>query len=515
MSSSIDDEFILDGAEVESGSVHEADEDDDDEELRALEEAAAAQWERTIAASVATIAQVNAAQPSPLSAAGRGAPDAVKPNAGSTPTGSPAAGTTVTPVVKASKGKGAAKGAKGPVQNAVGQKVIDLNRAGHWSKGFGIDVQALTKLKAMPESQALQILSNVEAKASTLQKPSAFIEAQCRRAAQGKPESAETGKATGKGVKRPAPAEVSGPPEKKIASDDDVIQLDEDAEEPAAAPKSAPAPKAAPEPAPAAKTTKVRLAASVNDKLQKLRQQGMQISGAAIRALASADQKDARIVLEAISMRGKVDNPSNFIIASIRKRAEQAASKSVEVDDDEVTMSAPATKAPIAKAPSAKAPIAKSPGPKAPVAKTPAATAEKAPAAKAPVSKTPGAKAPVTKSPGAKAPVAKVPPGGKAPIAKTPGPKPGMAKVEGSGLPPRKREGLDFDYMAVQGKVQALNTTGPWEGLNPIDEAALAALLKIDAHRGLEILEDAEEKGTDIADPSAYVRQRAVEKAKA
>jgi len=87
--------------------------------------------------------------------------------------------------------------------------------------------------------------------------------------------------------------------------------------------------------------------------------------------------------------------------------------------------------------------------------------------------------------------------------------KAAVAKESQSGRPPRPRAGLDFDQMAVQGKLQALNSQGPWKAPHPLDEAVLAALLRIDPARALEILDEAEEQGESLADPSAFALQAA------
>ncbi|CAK0907586.1 unnamed protein product, partial [Prorocentrum cordatum] len=209
---------------------------------------------------------------------------------------------------------------------------------------------------------------------------------------------------------------------------------------------------------------------------------------------------------------------------------------------------ASAAKTPVPKASVPKASVAKTPVPKVPVSKVPAV---KTPVAKVPVSKAPAAKTPVAKVPVVKVSIAKVPvatskdavakvPVAKAPVAKV-GVKVAVAKVavkvavakvavkvavakapvakvaakaavakeSQSGRPPRPRAGLDFDQMAVQGKLQALNSQGPWKAPHPLDEAVLAALLRIDPARALEILDEAEEQGESLADPSAFALQAA------
>merc|ERR1712039_575997 len=88
-----------------------------------------------------------------------------------------------------------------------------------------------------------------------------------------------------------------------------------------------------------------------------------------------------------------------------------------------------------------------------------------------------------------------------------------MGAKAGKPAPPRKppqpRTGLDFDQQAVQGKLQALNAQNIWPGSHPLDESALAAVLRVSAGRGMEILDEAEDKGVagQLRDPSAFVRR--------
>mmetsp|Transcript_68197 Transcript_68197/g.121578 ORF Transcript_68197/g.121578 Transcript_68197/m.121578 type:complete len:660 (-) Transcript_68197:98-2077(-) len=78
------------------------------------------------------------------------------------------------------------------------------------------------------------------------------------------------------------------------------------------------------------------------------------------------------------------------------------------------------------------------------------------------------------------------------------------------GAPPSKREGLEFEQEAVQEKLMALNTTGVWKAKVPFDDAALSALLKIDAGSALDILADAEGQGAKCRMPSLFVQQQAL-----
>merc|ERR1712216_1072124 len=125
-------------------------------------------------------------------------------------------------------------------------------------------------------------------------------------------------------------------------------------------------------------------------------------------------------------------------------------------------------------------------------AKTPSPATAKPPMGKAPIAKVPITKAAIGKAPIVKAPI------GKAPIAKLGMGKSPMAKApavdsRGSGKAPVMRQGLEFEQQAVQAKLKSLNTVGLWQGPHPLDEAALASLLSIDAGRALEILDEAEE----------------------
>jgi len=108
---------------------------------------------------------------------------------------------------------------------------------------------------------------------------------------------------------------------------------------------------------------------------------------------------------------------------------------------------------------------------------------------------------------------AKAPPVGKAPAPKAPD-RQVVAKAaigsQAKRVPPRERDDLeDFEKMAVQGKLLALNKQGIWKIPHALDEAALSALLGIDAGRSHEILDEAEEKGRagTLLDPSAFVRR--------
>jgi len=284
---------------------------------------------------------------------------------------------------------------------------------------------------------------------------------------------------------------------------------------------------------------KVTISKALASKIEFLKGKGMKLSGSAVKALAAAETRDALMLLGALANRGHVEDPSKFVLVSLEKR--QAATRAA-ASADAVGAKAPGAKAPVAKSPpGATAQVAKSPaGAKPPVAKAPVTKAPitKAPITKAPITKAPIAKAPVTKAPaGAKAPVAKTPAGSpngkvtsgtapaakapsklpqgvkvikavvKAPAAKAPVTKSPPPKAAGAGQAPRMRteEELEFFHMAVQAKLMALNQQGLWKGVHPLDEACLTALLKIEAARGLEILDEAEEQGGKLSNPARFV----------
>lgn len=211
-------------------------------------------------------------------------------------------------------------------------------------------------------------------------------------------------------------------------------------------------------------------------KLTMLKGQGVKVLAPAVRALAAAERQDALIVLQALAKRGKaVTDPTLWILNSLKGRGAKGAASDA---------ASPGTEAAPAKAPVAKVPAAQAGGP----------------AAKAPVAKTPAAKAPVTKAPAIT----------KAPVAKTPAVVSAAAKAaQKPRLPPQKREGLEFEQMAAQAKLFSLNSQKIWPGADPLDESALAALLKVEPARALEILDEAEEKGLagTLQDPSAFARR--------
>lgn len=317
-----------------------------------------------------------------------------------------------------------------------------------------------------------------------------------------RPQEPFKGKGYSKGLKRPA-LESQGPPSKRPAIQTTPIATNGHSETGKA-------------------TIKVKLTRPVAEKLEAVKSKGLKLAASAVQALAAAEAKDALVLLTAL-MNREVPNPTNWVIASLKKRAEMVNASN---DEKPAVAKAAMPKPAVAKVSVAKAPpVAKAPSklpegvkvikyasldgspPKAAVAKVPSAVkvAKTPPADRSP----PVAKAAVTKAPVAKAPVA------KAPVKKAPPPSPSPGKPAGAGQPPVVRTGLDFEQLAVQAKLQTLNKKGIWRGSHPLDEAALEALLRIDPGRALEILDEAEEQGSQLAAPSMFVREQVAEEEKA
>jgi len=287
----------------------------------------------------------------------------------------------------------------------------------------------------------------------------------------------------------------------------------------------------------AAGAVKVKLKRVVAEKLEMLKGKGIKLGASAVQALALAEPRDAQILIAALAKKsGEIANPTRWVEVSLERRANTAPAAAT---DGQQSAKAPAVKAVVAKTAVAKAPVTKAPVAKSPVAKAPApqqaSEVPKAPAAsnlpagvkviklpgktvsaspqepKAPIAKAPVVKAPIAKAPAAKAPIA------KAPVSKAPGAKAGgQAAPPGIGIPPRLRteQELEFFQMAVQAKLMTLNKQGIWKGPHPMDEGALVALLSIDSARALEILDEAEEQGKQLASPSRFVRDHCAEEEK-
>jgi len=222
-----------------------------------------------------------------------------------------------------------------------------------------------------------------------------------------------------------------------------------------------------------------KLPAQIQKKIDDLKAH-VEIDVTALQSIASSlasglDQRDVLILLQALQNRIQsgtpVSNVARFITGSLEKRL---ASKSGASSS---SMPAKAAARSSSTAPPLKASMAKAP-----------TSVGKSPVAKAPVGKAPVVKATIAKAPGAGAP-------------------------GGAGKAPVLRQGLEFEQQAVQAKLQSLNKTGIWAGMgsHPLDEAALASLLAIDSGRALEILDEAEEKGPGVRNPSAFVISKARE----
>lgn len=347
--------------------------------------------------------------------------------------------------------------AKGKATASLGHRVLALNKAGHWATGRGISVQALKELKDLSESSANKILDDLEAKAASVQNPSKFIQLAAAPQSSAGAASANGKAAGGKGSGAPGAsgAAAAKPPWRADAAAGGAAAAGKGVKRPAPSGVSADPPTKRIVP-PTAAAAKTELSPQVRAKVQDMQKQ-MEIRPEALPALASVEPRDALILLQALLNRAKSDkpvaNPTSFIVGSISKRLGTSV---------------------------------------------PSASPAKAPAAKAPISKAPVAKAPISKAPVAKAPIA------KASIAKAPQ----AAPASGVGKAPVIRQGLEFEQLAVQAKLQSLNKLDLWTGVHPLDEAALAALLRIDSGRAHEILDEAEEKGAELKNPSVFVISR-------
>lgn len=335
------------------------------------------------------------------------------------------------------KGKGVSK------DGGVGHKVLALNKKGHWQSGRGLSVKALEKLRELPHNDALEMLAELDTKGASVQNPTKFIIDKIGARANGGSSGAEGKASCGKGKKAAATDNASSTPPWR--SGPGAAPADRGIKRPAPVQSAAPAAKRAAPPAQAdeagAEDMLEQLEPAVFAKVKEM-MKTHEFGLEALRALGSADEKDANILLQAFLTRakaGKAPDLTRFIVKSLEARR------------------AGAGQAP----PSA--------------------------GAKAGVAKAPLAKAPMAKAPVAKAPAARVP-------------------IQGIGKPPVARQDLDFDQLTVQGKLQSLNKLGIWEGSHPLDEAALGALLAIDSGRAHEILDETEEKGAELKNPSEFVR---------
>lgn len=400
-------------------------------------------------------------------------------------------------------GLGKATVENGPHENvAVARRVVALNRKGFWQPGSGIDVRAITALRKLEQHIALKILSDLEERGATIRNPSAFVQMQVRTSSRGVPSpgvkgsgSKTTGgsgivaktfgckgkgrpdtgvnKATsqaegttaavaGKGLKRPLPQAIGAPPAKRIVGNTNtgtkaVVDVT----------------KSNSNSATNDNTGTVKIPMIVAQKLKSLQKEGIKILAPGVRALAELEPQAAVSLLESLTEEGHVQNPTKWVLDSLAGKAQQATTK----------IWANVAKAPLADIAAAKAPLTK------------------VSAAKAPVVKVGVAKAPAANMSSPQSTIAKASVG-------TP------AAREGVGKPPVPRDGLEFEQLTVQSKLQSLNERCIWQGSHPLDEAALAALLGIDPGRAHEILDLAEEEGPKVKDPSFYVRKLAIEEMK-
>lgn len=350
-----------------------------------------------------------------------------------------------------------AKGKGAPKDGGVGHRVLALNKKGHWQTGRGISVQALEALRKLSPTAALEILADLEKKAASVQNPTKYL----IEKANGGTQATEGKASNGKGKKGPADSAkaTNAPPWRSGPA---TVAPDKGIKRPVPTEPAAPPPKkVAVQTADDAGVDELleQLEPAVFKKVQEVRK-AHEFSAEALTALGAAEEKDAMVLLQAFLSRvaaGKAPDLTRFIVKSLEARKKGAGI------------------------------VAKPAGAKAGVAK-------------APITKAPVGKAPVGKAPLVKAPV------GQAPVAKAPVAKAARVPTQGIGKPPVARTDLEFDQMAVQGKLQALNKLGLWEGTHPLDEAALGALLAIDPGRALEILDEAEEKASDLKNPSEFVR---------
>lgn len=349
---------------------------------------------------------------------------------------------------QASAGKAKSKGKDAPKDGGVGHKVLALNKKGHWQTGRGISVSILTKLRELPTTVALELLTDLEGRGSAVQNPSKFLIEKITARTNGGTHISEGKASSGKGKKASAVEKATSTPPWRSGTA--TAPAERGVKRSLPAQSATPAAKRGSPPAQAEDDVGIedlleQLEPAVFQKVQDMRQVH-EFTPDALRALATAAKKDAMVLLQAFLNRvkdGKAPDLTRFIVKSLEARRAGAG-------------------------------------------QTPQTAGAKAGAAKAPLAKAPIAKAPIAKAPVAKA--SRVP-------------------TQGIGKPPVARHDLEFDQMAVQGKLQSLNKIGIWQGSHPLDEAALGALLAIDPGRALEILDEAEEKGAELKNPSEFVRK--------
>jgi len=348
-------------------------------------------------------------------------------------------------------GKGKAKGKAAPKDGGIGHRVVALNKAGHWQTGRGVSVQALQKLRELSQTDANKILHNLEAKAATVPNPSKFIQsaADAQLSVGNAPAKGKATSGKGHGSSSPAAAGVGAtkPPWRGDATAGGTAAT--------GAPAGLGIKRPAPPGAVAAPPAK-RIIVPAPAVAERRDEECLAKLPTAVRAKVQEVQKRLEPrALDAAALRALAaaeQRDAQILLQALLRR---------EDTDKKVANPSHFIIASLAKRLGAAGP------------------------AKAPL-----AKAPVVKAAIAKAPVAKAPQGGP---------------VAGVGRPPVVRQGLEFEQIMVQEKLQCLNKIGVWTGPHPLDEAALASLLRIDFGRAMEILEDVEDQGAEIKNPSSFV----------
>ncbi|CAJ1380630.1 unnamed protein product [Effrenium voratum] len=212
-------------------------------------------------------------------------------------------------------------------------------------------------------------------------------------------------------------------------------------------------------------TAKVKLKGSVAEKVQQLAARGVKLKLTALQRLAAAEPGDAAALLQALLARGHVNNPSAFVIGSLELRAAKTAGS---LPDQRVQKTIVKAKA----QPSAPVKIVKAKA-------QPPAEAQK--------------------------------------ILIFDSQSQPLAKIPGLGQPPLPRpKDLDFERLAVEAKLLSLNRQQIWpkRGPHPLDEATLAVLMQIEPARALEILDEVEAQGVQLADPARFARELAADEEK-
>lgn len=420
------------------------------------------------------------------------------------------------PPAKNAGGKGKAGGrGKGKDDGGVAAKILQINAARLWPAGSGINTQALSALRGLPAEKALELLEECESQAASIPNPSTFlIEGAEYAALESSSEPKPSPKGGGKSKSQPGLVgmaavaarmkQANSKGGRQAASAQDGKEAEEElqlAKRPH--PEAQLGEQAGDASASSSAPGDVVVKAPVVAKIEACLRKGHVLDFSAVKALAAVASRDAAVVLQALLMRpGTVDNPSAFVHATLRKQAARDSNGGAKQSD--AGASAPQRAQPLVVAGPAKRPA---PGDAAgvPPAKRPVAAAG-AVAGKRPT-------VAIGKSPGKGAGKGAAPQKG---AAAKPAAGGGLrADPKDIGKPPQPRTDLfDFEQMAVQGKLQALNKQSIWSGPHPLDQAAFSVLLKIDPSRALEILDEVEEKGSSIKNPSEFVRNIVLEESR-